>query len=153
MPDCATRDARLLVHQAQAEDNKIDVGTLKADILADIVRNNQQSLQQKDTALMRLQEELDKERDWKSQANAVALEFEAQYPQCGNALVGRAWSTDGDAGKPIPFLHANCRRLPARKDAARVTAWLKARTGSADVKFVMTPSRGLIVRKDEAKDG
>lgn len=153
MAAAGLRDARLFVHQAQAEDTKIDIGTLKADILADIVRNNQQSLQEKDKALATLQEELDRERDWKSQANAVALEFEAQYPQCGNTLVGRAWSADGGAGKPIPFLNADCRRAPARNDIARLTAWLKVRTGSADVKVVISANRGRIVRKDEAKDG
>jgi len=151
MASAGLRDGHLFVHQAQAEDNnKIDVGTLKADILADIVRNNQQTLQEKDAALETLKGELDKERDWKSQANAVALEFEAQYPQCGNTLVGRAWSADGGTAKPVPFLNADCRRMPKKSDIARVTDWLKVRTGSADAKVVMGTSRERIVRKSDA---
>jgi hypothetical protein len=153
MAGAGLRDGRLFVHQVQGEDNKIDVGTLKADILADIVRNNQQTLQEKDAALETLKGELDRERDWKSQANAIALEFEAQYPQCGNTLVGRAWSADGGTAKPIPFLNADCRRMPNKSDVARVTEWLKVRTGSGDAKVLMAASRERLVRKNDGRSG
>jgi hypothetical protein len=153
MAGAGLRDGRLFVHQAQGEDDKIDVGTLKADILADIVRNNQQTLQEKDTALATLKGELDRERDWKPQANAVALEFEAQYPQCGNTLVGRAWSADGGIAKPVPILNADCRRTPKKSDVARVTDWMKVRTGSADAKVLMVGSRDRIVRRNDERSG
>jgi uncharacterized hydrophobic protein (TIGR00271 family) len=153
MAGAGLRDGRLFVHQVQGEDNKIDVGTLKADILADIVRNNQQTLQEKDAALETLKGELDRERDWKSQANAIALEFEAQYPQCGNTLVGRAWSADGGTAKPIPFLNADCRRMPNKSDVARVTEWLKVRTGSGDAKVLMAASRERLARKNDGRSG
>jgi uncharacterized hydrophobic protein (TIGR00271 family) len=153
MAGAGLRDGRLFVHQAQGEDYKIDVSTLKADILADIVRNTQQSLQEKDAAVATLKEELDRERDWKTQANAVALEFEAQYPQCGNTLVGRAWSADGATAGPIPFLNADCRRMPNSSEVARVGAWLKVRTGSAEARVLMAATRARIVRKGGAGPG
>ncbi|CAH0179912.1 hypothetical protein SRABI118_01209 [Massilia sp. Bi118] len=153
MANAGLREAKLFVHQAEGADNKIDVGMLKADILADIVRNNQQALQEKEVALATLKEELDREREWKAQANAVALEFEAQYPQCGNTLVGRAWSADGGAAKPVPFLNADCRRMPKKSEVARVGDWLKVRTGSGDAKVLMAASRQRIVRKNDERSG
>lgn len=138
--------ARLLVHQAQVEDQKINVGSLKADILAEIVRNNQQTLQDKDTALAGLRQQLADQQAWVAQAGAVTREFEAQYPQCGNVLVGRAVLPAGKGTEIVPILSADCRHMPRAAEVARINAWLKARTGSADVRLVLAARRGKIVR-------
>jgi uncharacterized hydrophobic protein (TIGR00271 family) len=140
--------ARLSVHQAQSEDkdDKIDIGSLKADILADIVRNNQQALQDKDARIAALQAELSGQKDWVEQAAAVTREFEAQYSQCGNVLVGRAVAPG--QGAPVPFLSADCRRMPRAADLKRIQEWLKVRTGQAEVKLALEATRGRIVRQD-----
>ena len=142
---------RLSVHQAQAEDNdKIDVGSLKADILADIVRSNQQALQDKDAMIAALRQQLTSQQGWLEQAASVSREFEAQYPQCGNVLMGRAVLPGDVQGLPVPFLSADCRRLPKADEMARITAWLKVRTGQADVRLVLAAKRGKIVRQPAA---
>lgn len=147
LPAAGLRKARLSVHQAQAEDSKpIDVGSLKAEILADIVRNNQQALQDKDTAIAALRQQLTAQQGWVEQAAAVTREFEAQYPQCGNVLVGRAVLPGANAAGTAPFLSADCRRLPKADEVRRIEAWLKVRTGNADVKLVLAAARGKIVR-------
>lgn len=134
--------ARLSVHQAQAEDKKIDIGSLKADILADIVRNNQQTLEDKDATIAALRQQLSGQQNWLQQAAAVTREFEAQYPQCGNVLVGRAVPAGDASGSPIPFLSADCRRLPRADEVKRINAWLKVRTGNAEVRLVLAARRG-----------
>jgi len=143
--------ARLSVHQAQAEDrddDRIDVRSLKADILADIVRNNQQALQDKDARIAALQAKLSGQQDWVDQAAAVTREFEAQYPLCGNVLVGRAVAPG--QGGPVPFLSADCRRMPKAGDLNRIQEWLKVRTGQAEVKLALGATRGKVVRQDAA---
>lgn len=149
------KNARLAVHQAQAEDSdKIDVGSLKADILADIVRNNQQVLQEKDAAIAALREQLSEQlsgqQDWVAQAAAVTREFEAQYPQCGNVAMGRAVLPGAGLAAPIPILSADCRRLPKASEIERMNAWLKVRTGQAEVRLVLAAKRGNIVRQPVA---
>jgi uncharacterized hydrophobic protein (TIGR00271 family) len=142
--------ARLLVHQAQAEDNKIDVGSLKADILADIVRNNQQALQDKDAAIAALRKQLAGQQGWMEQASAVTREFAAQYPQCGSILVGRA-VLQGDEGRTfVPVLSADCRRVPGAEEARRINEWLKVRTGSAEVSVILTAGRAKTARRSKA---
>ncbi|SFD14281.1 TIGR00341 family protein [Massilia yuzhufengensis] len=140
-------DARLSVHQAQAEDAKIDVGSLKADILADIVRNNQQALEEKDATIEKLKAQLGAQGEWAPQSGAVTLEFEAQYPQCGNVLVGRAIQPGNPGGAPLPFLSADCRRLPKAAEMARIGAWLKVRTGNPDARLVLSARRGALLRQ------
>lgn len=148
------KNARLAVHQAQAEDtNKIDVGSLKADILADIVRNNQQALQEKDAAIATLREQLSGQHDWVAQAAAVTREFEAQYPQCGNVAMGRAVLPAAGQPAPVPILSADCRRMPKADEIARMNAWLKVRTGKAEVRLVLAAKRGKIVRQPVAAEG
>ena len=145
--------ARLSVHQAQAEtDNKIDVRSLKADILADIVRNNQQALHDKDARIAALQAQLSGQQEWVEQAAAVTREFEAQYPQCGNVLVGRAVAPaageDAGQGALVPILSADCRRRPGAGDIKRIHDWLKVRTGDAGAKLVLSATRGKILRQE-----
>ncbi|MFC5462917.1 DUF389 domain-containing protein [Massilia niabensis] len=147
LPAAGLKHARLSVHQAQAADtDKIDVGGLKAELLADIVRNNQQALQDKDAAIAALRKQLTGQRGWIDQAAAVTREFEAQYPQCGNVLTGRAVPAGEGQGAPVPFLSADCRRLPRADEVKRINAWLKVRTGSGVVRVVLAAKRGNIVR-------
>lgn len=75
------------------------------------------------------------------QAKAVTREFEAQYPECENVLVGRAIPADGNGMVAIPIVSADCRRLPRRTENARITEWLKVRTGSPEVRLVLTARR------------
>jgi uncharacterized hydrophobic protein (TIGR00271 family) len=140
--------ARLSVHQAQPESSdKIDVGSLKADILADIVRNNQQALQDKDAVIATLQGQLKSQANWTAEAEAVTREFEAQYPQCGNVLVGRAAPSDAQQGRTIPFLSADCRRLPRADEVKRMNEWLKVRMTNGEARIVLATLRGKSFRR------
>jgi uncharacterized hydrophobic protein (TIGR00271 family) len=144
-------EARLSVHQAQAEDNtKIDVGSLKADILADIVRNNQQELEDKDATIAALRGQVSSQQGWVEQAEAVTREFEAQYPQCGNVLVGRAAAPAPQQSATVTIQSADCRRLPRTAEAKRINEWLKVRTASPDARLVLAATRGKIVRRPPA---
>ncbi|MFC5547596.1 TIGR00341 family protein [Massilia aerilata] len=147
LPASGLKNARLLVHQAQVEDHKeIDVGSLKADILAEIVRNNQQALQDKDAALAALREQVAAQQDWLKQASTITREFEAQYPPCGNVLFGKAVPPGADNMAAVPLLSADCRRVPRAAELKRINEWLKVRTGSADVRLVLAAARTRIVR-------
>jgi len=150
LPGAGLQRARLSVHQAQAEDTeKIDVGSLKADILADIVRNNQQALHDRDATIAGLRAQLSTQQGWIEQAAAVTREFEAQYPQCGNVLVGRALPPGAGQAEPVPFLSADCRRMPKADELKRIDAWLKVRTGNAQARMTIALRRGKLVRQDE----
>lgn len=153
LPGAGLQNARLSVHQAQAENTKIDIGSLKAAILADIVRNNQQALQNRDATIAALREQLTGQQDWVEQAGAVTREFEAQYPECGNVLVGRAVLPGAGQATPLPFLSADCRRMPKTDEVKRINDWLKVRTGDAEVKLVLAAKRGKIVRQTATSGG
>lgn len=150
LPSSGLQHARLIVHQAQVENNeKIDIGSLKADILAEIVRNNQQALQEKDGAIAALRAQLAAQHGWVEQAGAVTREFEAQYPQCGNVVVGRAVPPGSPGSATIPIMSVDCRRMPKAAEVNRIREWLRVRTNSADVRLVLAPTRARIVRSTD----
>ncbi|MEW6020817.1 MAG: DUF389 domain-containing protein [Pseudomonadota bacterium] len=150
MADAGLPRAQLAVHQAQAEDtDKIDVGSLKADILADIVRNNEQALRDKDAAIAALREQLARQQGWVEQAAAVTREFEAQYPQCGNVLMGRAVAPGAGQAEPLPLLSADCRRMPKAAEIERIEAWLKVRTGQPGARLILAVKRGKLLRQTD----
>ncbi|WP_313034953.1 DUF389 domain-containing protein, partial [Massilia alkalitolerans] len=58
LPQSGLEGATLVVNQA--EDSRVDVGVLKADILAEIYRDTQQGLRERDATIAQLREELAK---------------------------------------------------------------------------------------------
>jgi uncharacterized hydrophobic protein (TIGR00271 family) len=130
-------DARLSVHQAQAENAPIDVGSLKADILADIVRSSQQALEDRTRDLAALRAQLAAQQVWIAQSAAITREFSVQYPQCTDVLVGRGVLPGAKEVSMVPILSATCSRQPRSAELQRIHDWLKVRTGSADVRILL----------------
>jgi hypothetical protein len=128
--------AHLVVHQA--EDTKVDVGSLKADILAEIVKNSQQALQERDDTIAALRKQLAEQvatrQDWIAGAGDIAREFAAQFPQCAGALVGQVALADGSTA---PLLSATCRRLPAPSQVKQAQEWFRVRTKSSAARLLL----------------
>jgi uncharacterized hydrophobic protein (TIGR00271 family) len=127
--------AHLIVHQA--EDSKVDVGSLKADILAELVRSNEKAVNERDDTIGNLQKQLATQRAWLGLSDEMAREFAAQYPQCENILVGVAARHDADKLVPAPFLSADCRPMPKAAEVERIDAWLKVRTKDEQAQLVL----------------
>lgn len=144
MPQAGLAGATLVVHQA--EDSRVDVGVLKADILAEIYRDTQQGLRERDATIAQLRQELakrDARRDaWRETAFDIRNEFVAQYPACAEVLMGVALVA-AEEGKPAaeaPMLTATCKRALAPADAQRARAWLTTRTKNDGARLVLIPA-------------
>ncbi|MGG7603877.1 DUF389 domain-containing protein [Massilia sp. BKSP1R2A-1] len=143
LPQSGLPGARLLVHQA--EDSRVDVGVLKADILADIYRDTQQGLRERDATIAQLRQELakrDARRDaWRETAFDIRNEFVAQYPNC-EVLMGVALvrTEDGKPAVEAPMLTATCKRALTTADAQRARTWLTTRTKSDGAQLVLIPA-------------
>ena len=143
LPQAGLAGATLVVHQA--EDSRVDVGLLKADILAEIFRDSQQGLRERDAQIAQLKQELAQEQaahaGWRQTAADIGTEFAAQFPGCTDLLMGRALgSAQGD--KPaaeIPTLTATCKSALKPAELQRAQAWLVARTKSAGARLLVIP--------------
>lgn len=143
LPQAGLDGATLVVNQA--EDSRVDVGVLKADILAEIYRDTQQGLRERDATIAKLREELaerNAQRDaWRETAVDIRAEFLAQYPGCADLLMGIALlPAEGDKpASEVPTLTARCERALAAREVERAQAWLVARTKVAGAQLVLIP--------------
>lgn len=125
-------NAKLTVHQA--EDSRVDVGVLKADIVGEIFRDTRQGLREHEATIAQLKQELAQRLQWRQTAGDIADEFSAQFPQCVDVLVGIALTA---ARTEVPTLTATCNRPLPAADAKRALAWLQARTKNEQARMTL----------------
>jgi hypothetical protein len=135
LPLAGLQEAHLIVHQA--ENTTVDVGSLKSDILAEIVRSSQQAQHDQADTIAALRARLATLDAWPVLAAAVAREFAVQFPHCQSVLVGRAVAPD-KTDATLPTLLAECRPLPGRSEMERLRAWLRVRTNSQDARLILS---------------
>lgn len=135
LPGARLEGASLVVHQA--EDSKVDVRSLKDDIVADIFRDTQQDLREREATIAELRQQIARQAAWADTAPDLAAELLAQLPACGEVLVGAAVDTTAGADPArVPIVTAHCTRL-RKEDYARAEAWLKARTKSQRARLIL----------------
>ncbi|RZA33886.1 MAG: DUF389 domain-containing protein [Lysobacteraceae bacterium] len=138
LPEAGLEGSSLVVHQA--EDSRVDVGVLKADILAEIYRDTQEGLRERDATIAGLRQELARRDAWREIAADVGAEFVAQHPDCAEVLMGVTLVAGAD-GKTadVPTLTAGCRRALPKASIERAQAWLVTRTKSPGARLVLLP--------------
>ncbi len=141
LPGAGLAGAKLVVHQSQ--DNEVDVGSLKASILADIFRDTQQGLKDRDATISQLRQELASRAALDTTAAEIAHELTAQYPSCHDVLVGSViGSIPGSKElQRVPILSARCDRVMKPAELARATEWFRVRTKSEGARIVLEPVR------------
>lgn len=125
---------RLVVHQA--ENQKIDVAALKTDLLADVYRQSQAQLAERERSIADLRATLQERDAWRATARDIAAELSAQLPECGAALAGESWRTGADgAQERVPFLSARCAKPVSRAARERIERWLRVRAHASEVRL------------------
>lgn len=139
LPQAGLGGATLVVHQA--EDSRVDVGVLKADILAELFRDTQQGLRERDATIAELRQQLARRDAWRETAADIGAEFTAQYPGCADLLMGVALVTgeDGKTASEVPTLTARCKRALRPAEVQRAQAWLTTRTKSPGARLILVP--------------
>ena len=63
--------------------------------------------------------------------------------------MGRALPPGAGQTVPVPFLSADCRRMPKADELKRIDAWLKVRTGNQEARMTIAVRRGKLVRQED----
>lgn len=123
-------EAKLKVYQnGQRED--VDVSTLKADIVTDLYKNSQLSLEAKEKKITRLEEQikqLSKDRDYYT---AIPNELETLFPKVSQVLLSKSYimeSNDTNTAKPLLVLNGNTKKPLSMNERIQIETWLKMRT-------------------------
>lgn len=130
----------------QSGENKVDVADLESTLLTDLYQNSQEALRQKDEQLQALQRALSAKDAFTVQAQDMANELRAQYPQAEAVFVSEGYDfVAGADKKPRFLLSVRSKTAFPKSDRTRIENWFKARTKAEVVlvNFEIVQSRTL----------
>ncbi|MDZ4142498.1 MAG: DUF389 domain-containing protein [Methylotenera sp.] len=129
---------KLLVHQSK--DNTVDVTALKSNIVSELYKDNLYALEEKNKTIQTLQAELQGISASKAEWRNISAELHAQYPQIREVLFSEAVQWKAGEGKPDDkkiVLNITASSKLSNSDRYRITAWLKVRIKTNDIKLVI----------------
>lgn len=133
------QNATLKVYQ-NGESESIDVSTLKADIVTDLYKASQASLEESETEIAALKDQIRSLRADRELFGAVAAELETLFPNVKDAVLSQSFDRNvSDIHSNVPHLILNARsskRISA-KELSRIDAWLKMRTKNEKVSVII----------------
>jgi len=139
LAEAGLAQAKLIVHQ-QANQQHIDVTTLKTGVLNDLYLASQQSLEQKDKTIQKLSAELAHQQGLQAQMQQVPQELHILYPQINEIWFSQAthWSKkDGVSDDVVILLNISTSKALTKQDQAKIKAWMLARMNINAIKLVV----------------
>jgi uncharacterized hydrophobic protein (TIGR00271 family) len=130
--------ASIAVHQAG--DNHVDVASLKAGIVTDLLKESQREVSERNQTIDKLRQELASRATWTAQAGDIARELQAQYPSFDHIVVGSGLEPSSAASSPdvqVALLSATSSKPVGAEELRRIEAWFKVRTRSAAVRLLI----------------
>ncbi|MGD9591880.1 MAG: hypothetical protein AB7V32_05125, partial [Candidatus Berkiella sp.] len=120
---------KIILHQIG--DNQIDVTELKSSLLADLLRESQNSIKERDVALQRLNSELAAHNAVLELAENATHELRQLYPEVSKAIIGEGIEVSADGSKrTIIYLNITTRETLPQNTVTRIENWFKVRTKS-----------------------
>lgn len=130
--------AAVIIHQA--ENNRIDVTSLKAGIVSDLYRDSQHTLNEREQEIRQLQQELTNSATWRSVAADAARELKAQFPKFTEIVIGEGIEPVDDpklANLQVALLSAKSSEPLSAAERQRIENWFQARTKSTSVRLLI----------------
>ncbi|MGE0113522.1 MAG: DUF389 domain-containing protein [Steroidobacteraceae bacterium] len=136
--------ARLDVYQA--DDNRVDVASLKTSLLGDLYKESQVLLAEKDRELQALRVQLDGMNADRKRLEPIPAELHALFPQVVSIHLaeGSAWYADQPVnlvalGTSVPDIVVvlGVSSALSKTDQDRIDRWLKARVQNARLRLVI----------------
>jgi uncharacterized hydrophobic protein (TIGR00271 family) len=137
--DTGLKNAKLIVHQ-QADQQRIDVTTLKTGLLNDLYIASQQSIEQKDKMIQKLSTELLNQKGLQTQMRQVPNELHVLYPQIDEIWFSQAtnWTQEGGISKDVvTLLNISTTKQLTIDDQDRIKNWILARMNINNLKLVI----------------
>lgn len=139
LPGAGLADAKLEVHQ-QADQQHIDVSTLKTGLLNDLYTKSQQNLEQKDKQIQELERKLTDRLRLEEQMKRIPEELQALFPHVTEIWLSQAiiWKQDiGLQEGPALVLNLKSTRKLSIDEQEKIENWLKKRMQANAIELVI----------------
>lgn len=123
------------IYQNGERDN-VDISTLKADIVTDLYKNSQMSLENKDKEIEHLKKELNNYSRAKTISQEIEQELMTLYPNMKEIVFSQAYDSqaaDQNRSTNRYVLNAKISGHISVKERAQIELWLKTRTKNNNV--------------------
>lgn len=129
--------ASIVVHQSG--DNRVDVASLKAGIVSDLLKESQREVAERNQTIEKLQQEVAARRAWMAQQTDIARELQAQYPHLDHIVIGSGLAADApaDSSQEVALLSATSSKVLPRDEQRRMEDWFKVRTKASAVRLLI----------------
>ena len=129
--------ASIVVHQSG--DNRVDVASLKAGIVSDLLKESQREVAERNQTIEKLQQEVASRRAWMAQQADIARELQAQYPHLDHIVIGSGLAADApaDSSQEVALLSATSSKVLPRDEQRRMEDWFKVRTKAWAVRLLI----------------
>lgn len=131
-------NAKLIVHQSN--DKKIDIASLKTDLLKDLYSTNLKGSEEKSKRILALENELAQSKAAQPDGQSIARELQTQYPMLKHIALAKTplWNADGSIGENTLIAYLVVRRSITTEDQKKIVAWLKVRTNMQHVRLLVS---------------
>jgi uncharacterized hydrophobic protein (TIGR00271 family) len=131
-------NARLIIHQSG--DKKIDLASLKTNLLSDLYSTSQKAGEEKEKRIQQLEGELAKLRTEQPDGQSIAQELRTQYPMLKQTVLAKApvWLADGSTKETVLLAYLMVDKPIPAADQKKIVAWLKVRTKMDHVRLIVS---------------
>ena len=132
-------NARLVIHQSG--DKKIDLASLKTNLLSDLYSTSQKAGEEKNQRIQQLESELAKVKAEQPDGQSIAQELRTQYPMLQQVVLAKApvWlAADGSTRETELLAYLTVSKPISASDQKKIVAWLKVRTKMEHVRLIVS---------------
>ena len=128
--------AKLVVRQSDSK--KLDLASIRASLLKDVLGSSQQTIEEKNQRIMALEKELLTAKSEYTEQQRAAKELYAQYPEISRIALAIApvWEINGTTKSDLLIVEVTGTKKLSEKDKRRIASWLKVRLGIEQVKLI-----------------
>jgi len=130
-------NARLVIHQSG--DKKIDLASLKTNLLSDLYSTSQKAGEEKEKRIQQLESELAKVKAEQPDGQSIVQELRTQYPILQQVVLAKApvWLADGSTRETELLAYLIVSKPIPASDQKKIVAWLKVRTKMEHVRLIV----------------
>jgi uncharacterized hydrophobic protein (TIGR00271 family) len=123
----------------QAGSREIDVASLRSGLLSDLYRDSEAQNAAKDATIEKLRGQIATLQAGSEALHGIPAELQALYPKLDRVVVVRApvWTAAKGFDGEVMLLVLQSKALLSPAERERISQWLRARTGAAEVQVVV----------------
>jgi uncharacterized hydrophobic protein (TIGR00271 family) len=140
--------SKLIIHQGV--DNRIDVNSIKQDLLSDLYQTSIAAAEAKDKKIVALEQQLALLNSHETMSRDIITELQAQYPDFSRVTVGQGFRVSSGEAVEYARIHlliiSSKRKIPGNEQE-RIQRWFRVRSKDPNAEIAIELAAAKTVKK------